>query len=173
MEDNNENTPEVPQEQASPLVISIESQTETPLIIGQTKWFSDKLGYGFITICEGSLKGKDVFVHHSGVKPLNSNYKTLKKGEYIQFAITNGSNGMQAINVTGIYGGPLMCDFVSFTPRRRYSYYNGHAYGNQPASMGRTGYGHGGERGCTESAARTGGYAHSQPPPPPPGNMHA
>ncbi len=80
---------------------------------GSTKWFNDKLGYGFITICDGDEKGKDIFVHHSGVKPLNSNYKTLRKGEYIQFNIINGMNGLQAVDVTGIKGGPLMCDYVT------------------------------------------------------------
>lgn len=80
---------------------------------GHTKWFNDKLGYGFITICDGEEKGKDIFVHHSGVKPLNSNYKTLRKGEYIQFNVINGMNGLQAVDVTGIKGGPLMCDYVT------------------------------------------------------------
>lgn len=80
---------------------------------GQCKWFSDKLGYGFVTICSGNDKGKDIFVHHSGVKPLNSNYKTLRKGEYIQFNVVDGMNGLQAVDVRGIGGGPLMCDFVS------------------------------------------------------------
>ena len=81
-------------------------------IIGQCKWFNDKLGYGFVTVQSGQDKGKDIFVHHSGVKPLNSNYKTLKKGEYINFHIVNGDNGLQAVNVTGIGGGTLMCDII-------------------------------------------------------------
>lgn len=80
---------------------------------GQCKWFNDKLGYGFVTICEGEDKGKDIFVHHTGIKPSNSNYKTLRKGEYIQFNVVNGLNGLQAVDVKGIGGGPLMCDFVS------------------------------------------------------------
>ena len=80
---------------------------------GQCKWFNDKLGYGFVTICDGDEKGKDIFVHHTGVKPLNSNYKTLRKGEYIRFNVVDGMNGLQAIDVRGIGGGPLMCDFVS------------------------------------------------------------
>jgi cold shock CspA family protein len=80
---------------------------------GQCKWFNDKLGYGFVTICDGDEKGKDIFVHHSGIKPLNSNYKTLRKGEYIQFNVVDGINGLQAVDVRGIGGGPLMCDFVS------------------------------------------------------------
>lgn len=79
---------------------------------GQCKWFNDKLGYGFITICNGDMKGKDIFVHHSGIRPSNSNYKTLKKGEYIQFNVIDGVNGPQAVDITGIQGGPMMCDFV-------------------------------------------------------------
>ena len=81
-------------------------------VIGQCKWFSDKLGYGFITVHSGSEKGKDIFVHHTGVRPLNSNYKTLKKGEYINFNIIIGDNGLHAVNVTGIGGGSLMCDII-------------------------------------------------------------
>lgn len=80
---------------------------------GNTKWFNDKLGYGFVTICDGDQKGKDIFVHHSGINPLNSNYKTLRKGEYIQFNIITGKNGLQAVDVTGIKGGPLMCDSIT------------------------------------------------------------
>ena len=81
-------------------------------IIGQVKWFNDKLGFGFITINDGPEKGKDIFVHHSGIKPANSNYKTLRKGEYVNFNIVKGLNGLQGIDVTGINGGPLMCDIV-------------------------------------------------------------
>lgn len=81
--------------------------------VGQCKWFNDLLGYGFVTVCDGNDKGKDIFVHHSGIMPLNSNYRTLKKGEYLNFDIIDGMNGLQAVHVTGIQGGPLMCDFVS------------------------------------------------------------
>jgi cold shock CspA family protein len=90
-----------------------ENNENTEKYIGQCKWFSDKLGYGFLTICDGDKKGTDIFSHHSGIKPLNSNYKTLKKGEYVEFGIVNGLNGLQAVNVTGINGGALMCDFVT------------------------------------------------------------
>lgn len=91
----------------------VEDNENTEKHIGQCKWFSDKLGYGFLTICDGDKKGMDIFSHHSGIKPLNSNYKTLKKGEYVEFNIVNGLNGLQAVNVTGINGGALMCDFVT------------------------------------------------------------
>lgn len=96
---------------------------------GQVKWFNDRLGYGFITICglETAEKtdkkelfmqvGRDVFVHHSGVRPVSSNFHSLQKGEYTSFNMTQGVNGPQAIDVTGIGGGTLMCDV---TPQHRY-----------------------------------------------------
>ena len=83
---------------------------------GQVKWFSDRLGFGFATVCLGPDKGKDIFVHHTGIRPSNSNYRTLRKGEYVNFNLTNGHNGPQAVDVTGIGGGSLMCDVV---PNRR------------------------------------------------------
>lgn len=106
-------TPPLVEEQ-EPIVLNEMVEVESyGKYTGSTKWFNDKLGYGFVTICDGDDKGKDIFVHHTGVKPLNSNYKTLRKGEYIQFNIINGINGLQAVDVTGIKGGPLMCDYVT------------------------------------------------------------
>lgn len=85
--------------------------TRSQEFVGQVKWFNDKLGYGFCMICSpGPDLGKDIFVHHSGINPSTSNYKTLRKGEYISFNVTEGKNGMQAVDVTGVYGGPLLCD---------------------------------------------------------------
>jgi cold shock CspA family protein len=83
---------------------------------GQVKWWNDRLGFGFATVCDGRDKGRDVFVHHTGIRPINSNYRTLRKGEYVNFNITSGHNGHQAVDVTGICGGMLMCDVQ---PRRR------------------------------------------------------
>ena len=79
-------------------------------LVGNCKWFNKKLGYGFITVYQGEHKGVNIFVHHSGIKPLNSNFRTLRKGEYVSFDIENGKNGLQAMNVSGVLGGPLMCD---------------------------------------------------------------
>jgi CspA family cold shock protein len=90
-------------------------------IIGQVKWFNDKLGFGFITINDGPEKGKDIFVHHSGIKPANSNYKTLRKGEYVNFNVVKGLNGLQAVDITGINGGPLMCDIVMGSRKEMYA----------------------------------------------------
>ena len=80
--------------------------------IGQCKWFDDQLGYGFVTVVsDGEYKGIDVFVHHTGVKPKNSTYRTLYKGEYVNLDIYTSDRGLHsATNITGILGGPLMCD---------------------------------------------------------------
>lgn len=77
---------------------------------GICKWFSDKSGYGFITVLSEKNNGKEVFVHYTGIKPMNSTYKTLLSGEYISFDIVQGLKDLQAVNVLGINGGPLMCD---------------------------------------------------------------
>lgn len=99
--------------------------------VGQCKWFNDNYGYGFLTVCEGEEKGKDVFVHHSGVCPLNSNYRTLKKGEYLTFDIETGFKGLQAINVKGINGGPLMCDCQASTKPRNTPYEHERLFDNK------------------------------------------
>lgn len=88
---------------------------------GKCKWFSDKNGYGFITKLNDD-ENKDIFVHFSGIKPIvSNNYKTLLCGEYLSFDITYGNNGQQAVNVSGINGGPLMCDnnnISNITPKK-------------------------------------------------------
>lgn len=100
-------------ESEQPVVVNeVNDDVKVGEYIGQCKWFNDRYGYGFVTIQAGGEKGKDIFVHHSGIKPLNSNYKTLKKGEYVNFNIVHGDNGLQAVDVTGIGGGSLMCDVL-------------------------------------------------------------
>jgi cold shock CspA family protein len=80
--------------------------------VGITKWFGP-YGWGFITsMSPGPLYGKDIFVHHTGIRPLNSQYRTLRKGEYVEMNVVDGEQGLQAVDVTGIKGGPLSCDFV-------------------------------------------------------------
>jgi CspA family cold shock protein len=60
---------------------------------GKVKWFNDQKGYGFIT----PESGKDVFVHHTGIK--GDGYKSLAEGQDVEFDITTGPKGEQAINV--------------------------------------------------------------------------
>ena len=62
-------------------------------MVGKVKWFNAQKGYGFIVTEEGN----DVFVHYSGV--ISEGYKSLQEGEDVQFELTKGKNGDQAVNV--------------------------------------------------------------------------
>ncbi len=61
---------------------------------GTVKWFNDQKGFGFIT----DENGKDVFVHFSGLKM--DGFKSLKENQAVEFEVTDGAKGPQAINVT-------------------------------------------------------------------------
>ena len=77
--------------------------------IGQVKWFNNKIGYGFVTLLNEETT-KDVFVHHMNIKPVESNYRTLKIGEFVEFELDDNCEGQhneQAVNVTGICGKEL------------------------------------------------------------------
>jgi CspA family cold shock protein len=78
--------------------------------IGQVKWFNDSKGYGFITVCGGEHKARDVFVHFTGIRPCNSQYRTLVEGEYVSMNIEVVDGRVRASGVTGVGGGTLMCD---------------------------------------------------------------
>ncbi len=60
---------------------------------GTVKWFNNQKGYGFIT----AEDGKDVFVHFSGLNM--EGFKTLEEGAAVEFNITDGAKGPQAVNV--------------------------------------------------------------------------
>ena len=63
------------------------------MLSGTVKWFNNKKGYGFIT----AEDGKDVFVHFSGLNM--EGFKTLEEGAAVEFDITDGAKGPQAVNV--------------------------------------------------------------------------
>ena len=85
--------------------------------IGMVKWFNYKLGYGFITV---SIDGEDndIFIHQSNIKPTVSKYRTLSLGEYVSLDISTSEETRQAVNVTGVNGGPLRCDHEQHSRRR-------------------------------------------------------
>ena len=64
---------------------------------GTVKWFDNAKGYGFVSRDNG---GKDVFVHHSAIE--GTGYKSLDEGQKVQFEVTQGQKGDQAVNVTKI-----------------------------------------------------------------------
>ena len=63
---------------------------------GTVKWFNNQKGYGFIT----GEDGNDVFVHFSGLNM--EGFKELKDGQNVEYEITEGQKGPQAVNVTVI-----------------------------------------------------------------------
>jgi CspA family cold shock protein len=63
---------------------------------GKVKWFSNQKGYGFITAADG----KDVFVHFSAIQ--GEGYKSLTEGQEVEFEVTDGLKGQQAVNVRKI-----------------------------------------------------------------------
>ena len=61
---------------------------------GTVKWFSNSKGYGFIAPSEG---GEDIFAHFSAISM--EGYKTLKKGQLVEFESTQGPKGMHATSI--------------------------------------------------------------------------
>ena len=61
---------------------------------GTVKWFNNQKGYGFIS----DEQGNDVFVHYSGLNM--EGFKTLDEGQEVEYDVTEGAKGPQAVNVT-------------------------------------------------------------------------
>ena len=61
---------------------------------GTVKWFNNQKGYGFIS----DESGNDVFVHYSGRNM--EGFKSLEEGQEVEFDVTEGAKGPQAVNVT-------------------------------------------------------------------------
>lgn len=64
---------------------------------GTVKWFDNAKGYGFVSRENG---GKDVFVHHTAIQ--GTGYKSLEEGQKVEFEVTQGPKGDQAVNVSKI-----------------------------------------------------------------------
>lgn len=86
--------------------------------IGMVKWFNYKLGYGFITVTIDGAEN-DIFIHQSNIKPNVSKYRTLSLGEYVSLDISTSEETRQAVNVSGVHGGPLRCDHEQHNRRRQ------------------------------------------------------
>ena len=63
------------------------------MAVGKVKWFNEAKGYGFLTVEDG----KDVFVHYSAIS--GDGFRTLNEGDEVEFEITEGPKGPQAVNV--------------------------------------------------------------------------
>jgi len=110
--------------------------------IGRVKWFNNKAGYGFITVTTGPKQDSDIFVHHSGIQVSNEQYRYLVQGEYIEFSLdklNGGSHEFQAVKVSGINGGKLMCETRRDFRQNRISYKSDSKDGSsEPVKLSRT-----------------------------------
>ena len=87
--------------------------SETDRTNGRVKWFNNKSGFGFITVCDGDHAGQDIFVHHTAITVTGEVFKYLVEGEYVEFTLNEVSEGdhkWQALNVSGVNGWRLMCE---------------------------------------------------------------
>ena len=61
---------------------------------GTVKWFNSQKGFGFITRDDG----EDAFVHYSSIQ--NDGFKNLDEGDKVEFTMSEGEKGPQAVDVT-------------------------------------------------------------------------
>jgi CspA family cold shock protein len=73
---------------------------EDAMPTGTVKWFNAAKGYGFIAPNEG---GADVFAHYSAIEM--SGYKTLKRGQAVEFELQDGPKGPQATSISPMSDG--------------------------------------------------------------------
>ena len=92
----------------------MEKTPETNRMVGQVKWFNNKVGFGFITMKDvGDNTDKDIFVHYSTINVSDTQYRYLVQGEYVEFDLTTSMKApheYQSSNISGIKGGKLMCE---------------------------------------------------------------
>ena len=62
--------------------------------VGSVKWFNASKGFGFIT----RANGEEIFVHFRSI----NGQRSLRDGQKVEFAVTNGSKGLQAEDVVAV-----------------------------------------------------------------------
>jgi len=67
---------------------------ETKRVVGSTKWFDNKRGWGFVE-CEQS---DNVFIHFRNIESADD-YKTLNEGESVSFELLQTDKGLQAVHL--------------------------------------------------------------------------
>ena len=84
-------------------------------LTGFVKWFNNKKGFGFITVCsECDYQHNDIFIHYSAIRSIPSQYTYLVQGEYVDFTltkVTDSHHTFQACDITGVNFGHIMCQF--------------------------------------------------------------
>jgi CspA family cold shock protein len=61
---------------------------------GTVKWFNNTKGYGFINADDDT---QEIFAHFSAINA--DGYKTLKRGQKVEFDLNNGPKGLMASNI--------------------------------------------------------------------------
>lgn len=74
---------------------------------GQVKFFDRERGFGFVTRLDDKV---DFFVHFNDIQPSQKFWSVLYEGEYVEFGLREGPNGIQASKIKGIGGGTLLCE---------------------------------------------------------------
>ncbi|MDK1684201.1 cold-shock protein [Acinetobacter terrestris] len=66
------------------------------VVKGTVKWFNETKGFGFIQ----QESGPDVFAHFSEIA--SSGFKTLLEGQQVEFSVTQGQKGPNAVNIVAV-----------------------------------------------------------------------
>lgn len=102
------------------------SVPDAPRLTGRVKWFNNRSGFGFITVVGSEHDDQDIFVHYTSLSVKSEQYMYLVQGEYVEFGLGKMEAGEkhehQALNVTGVNGGVLMCETRNQNPRPRRRY---------------------------------------------------
>lgn len=76
----------------SVFVLQINSYKFILMKTGKVKWFNTQKGFGFIV----QEDDEDIFVHF---KDVIGGIDVLKDGDSVEFEVTDGRKGLQAVNV--------------------------------------------------------------------------
>ena len=111
-------TTETTQTETSSTTVPTTVSTSSERVLGLVKWFQG--GFGFVTNFDTQ---EDVFVHHTSVTTTVDCWKMLYPGEYVYFSVGTMEDGKsQAVNVTGVRGGPLRCETLALLRQERDEY---------------------------------------------------
>ncbi len=84
------------------------TRTKSNRRLGRIKWFSSRLGYGFVTTTDNNIS-YEYFLHWKNISYNNNNiYILLFKNELVEFELKNFGYGLQAVNVTGPRKSPIL-----------------------------------------------------------------
>jgi CspA family cold shock protein len=75
---------------------ALKEQRSMSVYTGTVKWFNEAKGYGFIRRDDGP----DLFVHYTNI--VGTGFRTLKEDDKVEFEISEGPKGLQAVKVSKV-----------------------------------------------------------------------